>query len=611
MSKICLKLIIWAVLLMLATGAAWGTVAGAANLLAYFQRGANPAAALNIVPNVPPDLNVQISWQPDDADTGRALDPFTRTQIESAYLRAWLQLNLSYVRNEPYGLKTYFAGPALASASATLSASAAQGWRISQSDLRHDLQLHFYSADGTIVSFTDHGALVAQIIRDAAGQTAFAGETVADYTVVMFLEDGSWHVRHWVRAASSAPDAAPARDAVARPGFVGRAGTGLTLDGRPYHIAGIDYYPRDTPWDRFWDKYSPAQTDRDFALIRSLGLNTLRTFVPFQQFGGAHVDAKQMDKLADLLDRADAHGLKVLLTLFDFRSDYSLLLWPESDRQLESLLTRFRDHPAVLAWDIKNEPNNDYATNGRATVDAWLAHTARLAHVYDPHHLVTIGWYTPAAAAALADVVDFVSFHFFAPAAELAPQYASLRAQLPGLPIMVSEFGLPTWNSFFFPNGHSEPEQATYYADVLATMRATDSAGYAAWTLYDFSYAPAQVAGRAPWRVKPELTMGIIRRDGTHKPAAALLAPGAALDVARAPAWARLLKPFWITVFGALFGGGLLVGWLRRGAPRPRWARMAAQLRRLRPRRPTAEPAAPMPASRRKRAASGAKARRK
>ena len=570
MSKIYIKLIIWSVLLALVSALGWGVVSGFANLLAYFQRGANPAAALNIVPNVPPDLNVRISWQPDPADTGRPIDPFVRTQVESAYLRAWLQLNFSYARNEPYGLKTYFVGPALATATDTLSTTVAQGWRIEQVDTQHNLQLHFYSADGAIVSFTDNDALVAQVIRDAHGAVVYAGETHASYNVVMFLEDGNWHVRHWLRTAIHTSATLPAATPT-RAGFVARAGTGLTLDGHPFQIVGIDYYPRNTPWDRFWTNYDPAESERDLALMQSLGLNTVRTFVPFAQFGGAHADPKMLDKLGDFLDRANAHGLKVLCTLFDFRTDYRLILWPESDRHLEALLTRFRDHPAVLAWDMKNEPNNDYGSNGRETVDAWLAHTARLAHIYDPHHMVTIGWFTPAAASNLTDVVDFVSFHFFAPAAELGPQYTALRAAVPDRPLVMSEFGLPTWNSFLFPNGHSEPEQATYYADILTTMRATDSAGYAAWTLHDFSYVSAQVAGRAPWRIGPERNLGVIRADGTRKPAAALLAPGASLDVPRTPAWARFLKPFWLTILG----GFLIVVLAARRANRRRAVALA------------------------------------
>jgi hypothetical protein len=611
MSKRRIKLIIWALLLVLTMAGAGAAVSGAANLLTYFQRGADPASALNIVPNVPPDMYVRMGWRDDASDAGRQVEPFTRTQIESAYLRAWLQWNFSYIKGEPYGLKTYFAGPALAAAGDAVRDAAARGLRIDQIDTAHELELHFYSADGAIVAFTDHDALVAQLIRDSSGAVVYAGETRADYDVVMLLEDGNWRVRHWVRKASGSPAAAgrPAPP-LARPGFVTRQGNQLMLNGRPFHVAGIDYYPRNTPWDRFWANYSTAETDRDFTTIRSLGLNSVRTFIPFEQFGGPKVEPAMLDKLQDFLDRADANGLKVLLTLFDFRTDYRLLLWPESDRHLEALLTRFRNHPAVLAWDMKNEPNNDYGSNGRETVDAWLAHTARLAHSYDPNHLVTIGWLSPTAADNLAGEVDFVSFHFFAPAGELSPGYAALRKAVPGQPIVMSEFGLPTWNSFIFPNGHTEAEQAAYYADILSTIRDTDSAGSMLWTLHDFSYVPRQVTGGLPWRVGPELLRGVVRPDDTLKPAAALLAPGASLSVPHVPGWARFLKPFWLMIVGVgLLGVSALVWWGRR-AMRRRWPRILAwpSLRlprtgrarsadsRQAPDTPAAPPALPIPA---------------
>ncbi|HEX5690956.1 MAG TPA: cellulase family glycosylhydrolase, partial [Roseiflexaceae bacterium] len=472
MSKRRLKLVIWALLLLVSMAGAAAVISGAANLLAYFQQGADPASALNIVPNVPPDLHVRLSWRESQRDTGRQIEPFTRSQIEASYLRAWLQWNFSYLKREPYGLKTYFAGPALAAAGDAVRQATAQGLRVDQVDTAHELELQFYSADGAIVAFTDHDALVAQLIRDPSGAVVYAGETRADYDVVMLLEDGNWRVRHWVRRDADNPIAQRLPlPPPARKGFVTVEGKQLMLDGRPFPVAGLNYYPRNTPWDRFWANYSTAETDRDFTLIRALGLNSVRTFIPFEQFGGPKVDPAMLDKLEDFLDRADANGLKVLLTLFDFRTDYQLLLWAQSDRHLETLLTRFRDHPAILAWDMKNEPNNDYGSNGAETVDAWLAHTARLAHIYAPNHLITIGWLSPTAASNLADEVDFISFHFFAPADELAGGYATLRAAEPDRAIVMSEFGLPTWNSFLFPNGHTEAEQAVYYADILRTMR--------------------------------------------------------------------------------------------------------------------------------------------
>lgn len=551
MQKTRLKLILWLVILAILGGLGWLTLFGVAALEAYFEQSADPAPALNITPNTPPDLHVKLTWLPDDPDSGRQLEPFTRTAIEGAYLRAWLQLNLSYLRNEPYGLKTYFAGPALEAVSAAVDEIAAQGWSLAQADTTHALKLHFYSADGSIISFTDTQTSVGQVIRDQSGVEVFAGETVAAYDVVMFLEDGNWRVRHWVRTADqTVDDQRQARQP--RPDFVARSANGLTLNGAAYRIAGINYYPQATPWHEFWPNYDPAVVEQDFARMRQLGLNTVRIFVPFEQWGGPRVNTAYQEQLADLLARADGHGLKVIVTLFDFRADYQPLGWPGADRQLEALLIRFKDSPTILAWDLKNEPNLDYAAHGRATVDAWLAHTARLARAYDPNHLLTVGWSSPDAARTLAEDLDFVSFHFYAPAEQLLPEYTALRAAVPDRPIVLTEFGLPTWNSFFFPNGHSEPEQAMYYADVLSALRATDSGGYLAWTLYDFADVPANVAGTWPWQRQPQKYLGILRGDGEPKPVAALLAPNADLAVTRIPAWARFLKPFWVTVFGVV-----------------------------------------------------------
>jgi hypothetical protein len=189
----------------------------------------------------------------------------------------------------------------------------------------------------------------------------------------------------------------------------------------------------------------------------------------------------------------------------------------------------------------------DYKVSTKELVDSWLRHVLEQAREFDPNHLLTVGWSTPAAANNMNNaVVDFISFHFFAPATELNKQYSNLRTAVPDKPILMTEFGLPTWNSFFFPGGHSEPEQAEYFADILTFWRTTDSPGYLAWTLYDFSYAPATVAGGLPWQSAPQKEMGIIKAGGKAKPAAALLAPDVALPVSQIPAWARFLKPFWL-----------------------------------------------------------------
>jgi hypothetical protein len=585
MSKTLVKQILWLVIIGIVLGSTWLVLSGMANLLSYFQQGADPASALNIVPNVPPDLHVSLSWQPDDQDTGRKLEPNTRTQLEATYLRAWLQWNISYQKNEPYGLKTYFSGPALDAVGRSVSQVAEKGWKVQQADTIHRLQLHLYSADGSVVSFTDEQAVVAQTVRDQAGKIITAGESQARYDVVMLLEDGNWRVRTWQREARDNPAPEQAVRPQSQPGFVARKDTSLELDGKPYQIAGINYYPQATPWDKFWPGYKPAIIDKDLGLIASLELNTIRIFVPFEQFGGAKVDPKLLEKLDDLLDKAGQHHLKVIATLFDFRTDYSLLLWPNADRQLETLLTRYRDNPVILAWDLKNEPDLDYAVWGREVVNAWLAHVAHQAHAFDPNHLLTVGWSNPAAAGAVASQLDFVSFHYFAPANLLAAQYSNLRAQAPGLPLVMTEFGLPTWNSFLFPNGHSEPEQAEYYADIINTLSQLGSPGYLAWTLYDFDYVPKTVAGGLPWQNEPQKLLGIIKTDGNQKPAAAILKPGASVNIEHSPAWARFLKPFWLTVIAILGLGGVgiirLRHRLKKHLPKPGLLKLPGRLSQI------------------------------
>lgn len=544
MSKVALKLLMALLGVGLALGLAALTIRAIGDLIAYFQSGADPAAALNLAPNVPPDLDIPVRWRPDPPDTGETLGDLERAEATSAYLGAWLQWSISYGRGAPYGLGGFFAGPALAQTEATVRAAADGGLRITQTNLEHRPRLRFYAAGGALLAFRDEGARVVQIIRDASGAVVYTGEAVAPYDVVMVRDDGRWKIRSLVRQGGSL--LGPPRRAGVAAGRVRADGTRLTLDGRPFLVAGINYYPQATPWEQFWPSYDGAAVDADFARVRALGLTTVRVFVPYAQFGGEQVAPERLAQLGDLLGRAEAAGLRVIVTLFDFHTGYDPLLWPKADRHLEAILGRLGDHPAVLAWDLKNEPDLDFDAAGEATVTAWLAHTARLARELAPRALLTVGWSSAEAASTLADHLDLVSFHFYAPADELPAAFAALRAT--GRPVLLSEFGLPTWNSPLFPGGHGEAEQAVYYAEVLAAQRRAGGAGFLAWTLYDFTRVPATVAGRWPWQTGPQRHLGVLRADGSPKAAAALLAPKSAARPAPLPFYARLLKPFWGTV---------------------------------------------------------------
>jgi hypothetical protein len=539
------KRIIWLLLVPVVLGLIWLQLFFAGSLLHYFQKGSDPSSALNIVPNKPVDYQVKVDWAPDDSDTGRKMEPYTRELIEGAYVRAWLQWNLSQIKGEPFGLKTYFTGSALKAVSDSIQQAAAGGYKINQVTTLHRPKLHFYSADGSIISFTDEGARIAQIVTDQGGQVVYSDERDSVFKVVMLLEDGNWRVRYLVRAGEAEPEMLSNITETA--GFVKVEGETFRLDGQLFVMAGVNYYPQKTPWDKFWSSYDPQVTTIDLALVKSLRLNTLRIFIPYQQFGGSQPDEKYLAKLDDFLAQTAQQQLKVVITLFDFNSDYNPILWANHDRHLETLLTRYKNNTTILAWDLKNEPDLDFKAAGQVKVELWLRHMAAMARRFDPNHPLTIGWATPASATRLSEIVDFVSFHFYTPASGLPADYSKVKQAAGQKPIAITEFGLPTWNSFF-PNGHSEPEQAEYYADVIGFLRGTESPAYLAWTLYDFSYVPGNVAGALPWQNGPQKELGIIKSDGKAKPAAALLAPDASQDVTRVPAWARFLKPFWLAL---------------------------------------------------------------
>ena len=73
----------------------------------------------------------------------------------------------------------------------------------------------------------------------------------------------------------------------------------MSLDGHSYPITGTNHYPAETPWDRFWPEYDEAVITDDFDRIANLGMNTIRIFVPFAQFGGPKVEPEMLDRLED------------------------------------------------------------------------------------------------------------------------------------------------------------------------------------------------------------------------------------------------------------------------------------------------------------------------
>jgi hypothetical protein len=143
----------------------------------------------------------QLVWLPDAADIGRSMEPYTRRQLEEAYLQAWQSLENAWLQRSPDGLGTWFAGPQLDAVTSALG-SAPPEHAFTLTTTGHRLELTFYSADGSIVGLRDRGAEVRTTLHGKDGTPIATIERVDRYVVVLFLEDGNWRVRHWQRQSA-------------------------------------------------------------------------------------------------------------------------------------------------------------------------------------------------------------------------------------------------------------------------------------------------------------------------------------------------------------------------------------------------------------------------
>ena len=207
---------------------------------------------------------------------------------------------------------------------------------------------------GNLAVITDRDVVEYKRVFKAEKLVLETTET-STYKMVFLLEDGFWRIRHLVKENSKPYEAQTAK-----------------IETDSLIIKGINYYPKATPWNMFGDAFAKDTIANDFKIIKDAGLNSVRIFVQYDDFGKADVNPKKLEKLKQTLDAAEENNLKVVLTLFDFYGDYSVMNWTLNQRHAETIVSTFKDHKAIIAWDIKNEPNLDFESRGKDMVIAWL-----------------------------------------------------------------------------------------------------------------------------------------------------------------------------------------------------------------------------------------------
>lgn len=196
-------------------------------------------------------------------------------------------------------------------------------------------------------------------------------------------------------------------------------------------------------------------------------------------------------------------------------------------------------------WDLADQPDLRTAGATPTEIRAFLAHESRVLRALDPSTPMTVSWSDPAAAAdpAMIDLVDVVSLHWTGAPGDLPAAVETVRAAAGSRPVMVTATTSGTEGGWS-PRPHTDRRQAAEVAQVLLTAEQNGVSRTAVDRLQD--------AG-----VDRD---GFLRADGSAKPAAALVRPGAPLTgVAGSGLADYAASNFWRTVVAVAFFGTLFV----------------------------------------------------
>lgn len=336
----------------------------------------------------------------------------------------------------------------------------------------------------------------------------------------------------------------------------------------PRFELGCNYWPRCTAM-YMWRELDLAEVRDELAHLRDLGFKVVRFFLLTQDFlpEPTRVSIDMLRRLVEVARIASEERLATIPTLITINMSgklwwpawlneprASLFADPSLLRAQALLVERCADALAgdssVRAFDLSNELDDAQPVPSRDAGWLWAALLAAAVRRAAPGVPIQVGAHLPSLRSTthlriddLSSVVDEDCMHaypLYCDAAEsfldpeLVPFSCALTSALSGSgrPTLMHEFGIctapPGSAGVFITDDFlgrprrqylaSEEDGAHYYAQVLERLVATGAAGAYAWCYAD--YHPRLFA-RAPFdSALRERSFGLIRADGTEKPAA-------------------------------------------------------------------------------------------
>ena len=227
---------------------------------------------------------------------------------------------------------------------------------------------------------------------------------------------------------SAAPTATPVPTATAAPsatappptnasGFVVRCGISLCLDGRAYRFTGLNIYNANSRNNCWYTLGSGGGLDSSLSEIGT-GQEAFRAWF-FQRLAITN-GVRDWSAFDHTLAVAAAHGQRIVVTLTNQWGDcenvtgspvYKYESWYQSGYRssvdagmtttyrefVREVVTRYRDNPTILAWQMINEGEARTAgtwscsSTAKANVHNWAVDISALIKSLDSNHLVSLG----------------------------------------------------------------------------------------------------------------------------------------------------------------------------------------------------------------------------
>ncbi|MBI1282015.1 MAG: cellulase family glycosylhydrolase [Anaerolineaceae bacterium] len=348
------------------------------------------------------------------------------------------------------------------------------------------------------------------------------GETQENASVVLWLLENP-------DAASAATDCATqtamaAYSPSSTQPFISLRDGHFILGDKPFLARGVNYYPARYPWRRFLTQVDLQTVTEEMALMHSYGFNTLRIFLWNNALFicpsiNAIPNPDAFGRLDVVIKSAAAQNFHLIVTLNDMPDFAAVPLYTNTTvapAQTRFIIDRYKDEPAILAWDLRNEGDIDYGSNdvlGRAAfpredVLNWLSQTSSLVRSLDTNHLTTAGWLHDSESTAPS--VDFISFHHWIGVDEMIKRVADIRANT-DKPILLEEFGFSTFR-------YSLEDQNRLIVSVAHAAQSENLLGWMLWTAFDFPLDATCIPPACPSADNAEHHFGLWYANYTPKP---------------------------------------------------------------------------------------------